>query len=58
MLKFLERLDRMMAAATFAQANLHTAAREIMHTRPKERKRKRAKTPLRPSQENRPQMRM
>ena len=58
MLKFMERLDRMMAAATFAQANLHATAREIMHTRPKEERRKRTQVPLRPSHENRPRMRM
>jgi len=58
MLKFMERLDRMMAAATFAQANLHTAALEILHTRPKEENRKRTQVPLRRSQENRPRMRM
>jgi hypothetical protein len=58
MLKFLERLDKMMVAITFAQANLHATALEILHTRTKEEKRKRHQVPLRRSQENRPQMRM
>jgi len=58
MLKFMERFDKMMVAITFAQANLHPTAFEILHTRTKKEKRERAQAPLRHSQENRPRMRM
>jgi len=57
MLRFMERFDRMMAAAAFAQANLHTTARKILYSRPEMEKRRRTEAPLRSSQENRPRLR-
>ena len=58
MLKYMERFDRVMAAATFAQANLHVTALELLQARLKEEKRKRMQAPLRPRQEKRLRLRM
>ena len=56
MLKFLEKFDRMMAAAAFAEANLHETALEMLHERSKTEKRKRAAVRPRSKQEERPRL--
>jgi hypothetical protein len=58
MFKFKETFDRLMAAITFAQANEHEIALDIMHDRPKRESRKRVDVQIRRSEETRPQMRI
>jgi len=58
MFKFKETFDRMMAAITFAEANEHELALDIMHDRPEKESRKRVDVQIRRSEENRPQMRI
>jgi hypothetical protein len=57
MFKFKETFDRLMAAITFAQANEHEIALDIMHDRPERDSRKSVDAHIRPSEETRPQMR-
>ena len=57
MFKFKETFDRLMAAITFAQANEHEIALDIMHDRPERESRKRADVHIRRSEETRPEMR-
>ena len=57
MFKFKETFDRLMAAITFAQANEHEIALDIMHDRPERGSRKRVDADIRRSEETRPQMR-
>ena len=56
MFKFKEAFDRLMAAITFAQANEHEIALDIMHDRPERESRKRVDDQIRRSQETRPEM--
>jgi len=56
MFRFKETFDRMMAAITFAEANEHELALDIIHDRPERKSRKRVDDQIRPSEENRPQM--
>jgi hypothetical protein len=58
MFKFKETFDRLMAAITFAQANEHEIALDIMHDRPKRERWKRVDAHIRRSEETRPQMRI
>ena len=58
MFKFKETFDRLMAAITFAQANEHEIALDIMHDRPERKSRKRVDVQIRRSEETRPQMRI
>jgi hypothetical protein len=58
MFKFREAFDRLMAAVTFAEANEHDLALDIMHDRPERDSRKRIDADIRRSEETRPQMRM
>jgi hypothetical protein len=58
MFKFKETFDRLMAAITFAQANEHEIALDIMHDRPERESRKRVDVQIRRSEEIRPQMRV
>ena len=58
MFKFKETFDRLMAAITFAQANEHEIALDIMHDRPESRSRKRTDVQIRRSEETRPDMRI
>ena len=58
MFKFKETFDRLMATITFAQANEHEIALDIMHDRPKRESRKRVDVQIRRSEETRPQMRI
>jgi len=58
MFKFKETFDRLMAAITFAQANEHEIALDIMHDRPERDSRKRVDVHIRRSEETRPQMRI
>jgi len=58
MFKFKETFDRMMSAITFAEANEHELALDIMHDRPEKESRKRVDVQIRRSEENRPQMRI
>jgi hypothetical protein len=58
MFKFRETFDRLMAAITFAQANEHELALDIMHDRPEKDSRKRVDVRVRRSEETRPQMRI
>ncbi|MFO7556696.1 MAG: hypothetical protein R6W88_15960 [Desulfobacterales bacterium] len=58
MFKFKETFDRMMAAITFAEANEHELALDIMHDRPEKESRRRVDVQIRRSEENRPQMRI
>ena len=57
MFKFKETFDRLMAAITFAEANEHELALDIMHDRPEEESRKKVDAQIRRSEETRPQMR-
>jgi hypothetical protein len=57
MFKFRETFDRLMAAITFAQANEHELALDIMHDRPEKKSRKKVEVDIRSSEETRPQMR-
>jgi hypothetical protein len=58
MFKFKETFDRLMSAITFAQANEHEIALDIMHDRPERESRKRVDVQIRRSEETRPQMRV
>ena len=58
MFKFKETFDRLMAAITFAQANEHEIALDIMHDRPERESRKKADAHIRRSEETRPEMRI
>ena len=58
MFKLKETFDRLMAAITFAQANEHEIALDIMHDRPGRESRKRVDVQIRRSEETRPQMRI
>jgi hypothetical protein len=48
----------LMSAITFAQANEHEIALDIMHDRPERESRKRVDVQIRRSEETRPQMRV
>jgi hypothetical protein len=56
MLKFKETFDRWMKAITFAEANEHELALDILHDRPERKVRKRVDTQIRRDEETRPQM--
>jgi len=58
MFKFKETFDRLMVAITFAQANEHELALDVLHDRPERDSRKRVDAHIRPSEETRPQMRI
>jgi hypothetical protein len=58
MFKFIETFERLMVAITFAEANEHEHALNVLHDRPKRDSRKRVNAHIRPSEETRPQMRM
>lgn len=58
MIKFKETFDRWMKAITFAEANEHETALDIMYDRPEKESRERVDKHIRPSEETRPQMRM
>jgi hypothetical protein len=58
MFKFRETFDRLMTAITFAQANEHEIALDIMHDRPEREYRKKTEDRVRRSEETRPEMRM
>jgi hypothetical protein len=58
MFKFKETFDRLMVAITFAEANEHELALDIMHDRPEKESRKRVDVNIRRSEETRPQMRI
>ena len=58
MFKFKEVFDRFMVAITFAEANEHEIALDVLHDRPERDSRKRVDTHIRRSEEIRPQMRI
>ena len=58
MFKFKETFDRLMAAITFAEANEHGTALDILHDRPEKERRKRVEAHIRRGEETRPQMRV
>ena len=58
MFKFRETFDRLMAAITFAQANEHEIALDIMHDRPEREYRRKIEDRVRRSEDTRPEMRM
>ena len=58
MFKFKETFDRLMATITFAQANEHEIALDIMHDWPERESRNRVDVQIRRSEETRPQMRI
>ena len=58
MFKFKETFDRLMVAITFAEANEHELALDIMHDRPERESRKRADVHIRRSEESRPEIRL
>ena len=58
MFKFKEMFDRLMVAITFAEANEHEIALDVLHDRPERDRRKRVDTYIRRSEETRPQMRI
>jgi hypothetical protein len=58
MFKFKETFDRLMAAITFAQANEHEIALDIMHDRQERDSQKRVDVQIRRNEETRPQMRI
>ncbi len=58
MFKFKETFDRLMVAITFAQANEHELALDVLHDRPERDSRNRVDDHIRPSEETRPQMRI
>ena len=58
MFKFKETFDRLMAAITFAEANEHEIALDIMYDRPERESRKRADIHIRRSEETRLEMRI
>ncbi len=57
MLKLIEQFDRMMVAVTFAEANAHGIALNILQERQKNARRKK-ELPIRQNREVRPQMRV
>jgi len=58
MFKFKETFDRLMAAVTFAQANEHEIALDIMHDRPEKVRRRKAEDRVRRSEETRSELRI
>ena len=58
MFKFKETFDRLMAAITFAEADEHGTALDIMHDKPEKRSRKRTDIRIRTREDNRPNMRV
>ena len=58
MFKFKETFDRLMAAITFAQANEHETALDIMHDRPERKLGRTVEDRVRRSEETRPEMRI
>jgi len=58
MFKFKEAFDRLMVAITFAEANEHELALDVLHDRPERESRKRVDVQIRRSKETRPQMRI
>jgi len=58
MFKFKETFDRLMAAVTFAQANEHEIALDIMHDRPEKERRRKAEDRVRRSEETRSELRI
>ena len=58
MFKFKETFDRLMAAVTFAQANEHETALDIMHDRPEKERRRKAEDRVRRSEETRSELRI
>jgi hypothetical protein len=58
MFKFKETFDRLMVAITFAEANEHELALDVLHDRPERDSRKRVDAHIRHSEETRPQMRV
>ena len=58
MFKFKETFDRLMAAITFAQANEHEIALDIMHDRPERERRTKAEDRVRRSEETRSELRI
>jgi hypothetical protein len=57
MFKFRETFDRVMAAITFAQANEHEIALDIVHDRPERERRRKTEDRVRRSVDSRPEMR-
>jgi hypothetical protein len=58
MFKFKETFDRLMVAITFAEANEHELALDIMHDRPERESRKKDDVHIRPREESRPEIRL
>ena len=58
MFKFKETFDRLMAAISFAEANEHETALDIMHDRPERDSRTKAEDRVRRSEETRPELRI
>jgi hypothetical protein len=58
MFKFKETFDRLMVTITFAEANEHEIALDVLHDRPERNSRKRVNAHIRLSEETRPQMRI
>ena len=58
MFNFKETFARLMAAITFAQANEHEIALDIMHDRPERERRTKAEDRVHRIEETRPQMRI
>ena len=58
MFKFKETFERLMVAITFAEANEHEIALDVLHDRPERDSRKRVNVHIRRSEETRPQMRL
>ena len=56
MFKFKETFDRLMAAISFAEANEHETALDIMHDRPESKSRRKVEDRVRRSEETRPKM--
>ena len=58
MFNFRETFDRLMSTITFAEANEHEIALDILHDRPKKERRKRDYVDVRRTEETRPQLRL
>ena len=58
MFNFKEIFDRWMTAITFAEANEHELALDILHDRPEKEVRKKVDARIRRDEEKRPQMRV
>jgi hypothetical protein len=58
MFKFKEFFDRLMAAITFAEADEHEMALDIMYDRPESESRRKAENRVRRNEETRPEMRI